>query len=46
MADLDIETERGFLEPVLKDLNEVRVNGDSAVPRVRSLDLARDMCAM
>jgi len=47
MADLDIEAERKYLEPKIKGFDEVRINGDSAVPGIRSidLDLARAMGA-
>ncbi len=47
MTDLDIEAERKFLEPKIKGFDEVRINGDSAVPGIRSidLDLARAMGA-
>ena len=47
MADLDIDAERKFLEPKIKGFDEVRINGDSAVPGIRSidLDLARAMGA-
>ncbi len=48
MRDLDIEAERKFLTPKIKGFDEVRVNGDCAVPGIRSidLDLARAMGAV
>ncbi|HFD87439.1 MAG TPA: hypothetical protein ENJ35_07175, partial [Gammaproteobacteria bacterium] len=47
MADLDIEAERKFLAPKIKGFDEVRINGDSAVPGIHAidLDLARVMGA-
>ena len=47
MADLDIKAERKFLESKIEAFDVVRINGDSAVPGIRSidLDLARAMCA-
>jgi len=45
MNDLDIEAERRFLEPAVSGYAEVRINGDSAVPGIRSIDLARAMGA-
>ena len=47
MADLDIKAERKYLEPKIKGFDEVRINGDSAVPGIHSidLDLARAMGA-
>jgi len=47
MADLDIKAERKFLEPKIKGFDEVRINGDSAVPGIHAidLDLARAMGA-
>lgn len=39
MADLDIEAERKFLAPKIKGFDEVRINGDSAVPGIRAIDL-------
>ncbi|MAT65429.1 MAG: hypothetical protein CMN57_07265 [Gammaproteobacteria bacterium] len=48
MADLDIKAERKFLQPRIKGFDQVRINGDSAVPGIRSLDLelARAMGAL
>lgn len=48
MTDLDIEAERCFLEPRIAGFDEVRINGDPAVPGIRSidLDLARAMGAV
>lgn len=48
LTDLDVEAERKYLEPKITGFDEVRINGDSAVPGIRSidLDLARAMGAV
>lgn len=47
LAGLDVKAEREFLEPRIAGFDEVRINGDSAVPGIRAidLDLARAMGA-
>lgn len=39
MDGLDIEAERTFLEPRIAGFDEVRINGDCAVPGIASVDL-------